>query len=270
MLCMCGSLLTANSYIHVCIITEQLNQRGYFAALQKLVKLLYEQNDNTKVTLVVHSMGGPVSLYFLTNVVNQEWKDTYIGNYITLAGAWSGSNGGIRTLLSGPPKNAFPKIDFRSLYRTLPSFYYLLPRVSVWNDTAIVITPTRKYTASDYQRLFTDAGYPQGYTQFSGAGMEWPAPNVPTYCFYGLGHPTPMTFVYHGTEFPNAQPTVLNGDGDGTVNQQSSEVCLRWADSSYPFKRTIFHRVEHVAIVSDTSVLQAIGTIVGAPVNPIH
>ena len=39
---------------------------------------MYKENGNTKVTLVVHSMGGPVSLYFLTKVVNQQWKDTYI------------------------------------------------------------------------------------------------------------------------------------------------------------------------------------------------
>ena len=179
---------------------------------------MYEQNKNNKVTLVVHSMGGPVSLYFLTRIVNQEWKDTYIANYITLAGAWCGANGGVRNLLTGPSPNPFPKIGFRSLYHSMPSFYYLLPRTSIWEDTVIVTTPTKSYTTNDYEELFSDAGYLQGFSEIS---MEWPAPNVPTYCFYGLGDQTPMKFVYE-KGFPDTPPTVIYGNGDKTVNQQSS------------------------------------------------
>ena len=50
------------------------------------------QNGNRRVTLVAHSMGGPVSLYFLTQFarVTQQWKDTYIKSWVTLSGAWSG------------------------------------------------------------------------------------------------------------------------------------------------------------------------------------
>ena len=73
----------------------QLKQRGYYANLKQLVETMYEQNNNTKVTLVVHSMGGPVSLYFLANMVNQQWKDQYIHSYVTLAGAWNGANSGL-------------------------------------------------------------------------------------------------------------------------------------------------------------------------------
>ena len=224
---------------------------------------MYEQNENIKVTLVVHSMGGPVSLYFLTKIVDQQWKDTYIHSYITLAGAWAGTSGGVRTLISGPPPNPFTKIDFRSLYRTMPSFYYLIPHVPVWKNTVIVTTPTKKYTAGDYFQLFTDAGYPQGYTQFSEIDMEWLAPNVPTYCFYGLGHLTPLKSVYD-KGFPNTAPKIINGNGDKTVNQKSSEVCLQWAKSGYPFKRMIFPGTDHIGIVSEESVLKTIAGIVGS------
>lgn len=224
---------------------------------------MYEANGNTKITLVVHSMGGPVSLFFLTKVVDQQWKDTYIHSYITLAGVWAGNSNGIRSLLSGPPSNPFVKIDFKSLYRTMPSFYYLLPHAPVWKKSVLVTTPTQTYTATDYSQLFSDAGYPQGYTQLSEISLEQLAPNVSTYCFYGLGHPTPLRFVYD-KGFPNTTPEVINGDGDNTVNKKSSEICLQWASSGYPFKRTIFHDTDHLGIVSDESVLQTIASIVGS------
>ena len=262
--------------------TEQLSQRGYYAALKQLVEEMYEQNNNTKVTIAAHSLGGPVSLYFLTSVVSQEWKDTYIDSYIPLAAAWSGGNVGLPILLTGPVsddslESLLGVSDLRFLYRTYASPYFLLPRVSVWDDTILVVTPTRNYTANDYQQLFTDVGYSQGFTQLndilSNIDEEFPAPNVPTYCFYGLGVPTPMSFIY-GNGFPIdngiTRPTIVNGDGDNAVNRRGLEVCLQWADGGFPFNRTVFQGIDHDAIVRDELVLQAIGGIVGASVDPIN
>ena len=235
---------------------------------------MYEDNGNTKVTLLVYSMGGPVSLYFLTQTVNQEWKDTYIHSYISLAAAWSGASGVFRVLTQPAtsavffrPIQASPQ-DILSLMRTLPSSYWLLPRAFAFSDTILVSTPIRNYTASDYEQLFMDAGYPQGYTQVIESDINFPAPNVSTYCFYGLGFPTELTAVYNSS-FPNAQPTILYGEGDGLVNKQSLEVCLRWANSGYQFNRTIFPGLDHFTITTE-AVLQAVGRIVGAPVNPIN
>ena len=67
-------------------ITVQLNQRGYYANLKKLVETMHERNNNTKVTLVVHSMGG-LSISWLINVVGKKWNDQYIHSYVTPAGA---------------------------------------------------------------------------------------------------------------------------------------------------------------------------------------
>ena len=93
--------------------------------------------------------------------------------------------------------------------------------------------------------------------------MLRPGPNVPTYssCFYGLGVDTPTTFIYDGG-FPNSPPTVIPGDGDNAVNRPSSEICLQWANSAYPFNRTVFQGVGHIAILSDAAVLRAIEDIV--------
>lgn len=40
--------------------------------------------------LIAHSMGGPMSLYFLQNQP-QQWKDQYIKCLVTLSGVWGGS-----------------------------------------------------------------------------------------------------------------------------------------------------------------------------------
>ena len=93
--------------------------------------------------------------------------------------------------------------------------------------------------------------------------MGLPAPNVATHCFYGLA---PMSFIYD-SDFPDAAPTVIYGDGDYRINKPSSETCLRWANSGYPFNRTVFQGVNHSSIMTDRAVLESIANIVGVSVN---
>ena len=250
-----------------------LIERGYFAAL---IERMYRENGNTKITLIVDSQGGPVSLYFLTNLVTQDWKDTYIRTYVPMAAAFAAGSHIIHILLSGPvilTDTALDNnIDNRAVDRTLPAVYWLLPHASVWEDTVLVATPTRHYTASDYEQLFIDAGYPQGYEQYkiSEDDLKVSAPNVPTHCIYGLGFPTPLLFIYD-SGFPDKRPVVVYGDGDSVVNVQSLETCLRWADSGYPFNSTVFQGVgSHNGVVTDVEVLETIGRIVEIPVDPIN
>ena len=253
----------------------QLEERGYYAELKQLVEEMYEQNGNVKVSLLAISMGGPVSHYFLTRVVNQEWKDTYIHSYIPIVAVWSGANG-LSALLTPPAFNIhlfFPiqasTEELFKLSRSYASAYWLLPRESAWKDRILISTPTKNYTASDYEELFTDAGYPQGYTQIIAFDVDWPAPNVPTYCFYSLGSPTPLTYVY-GDGFPNTQPTqIIYGDGDGVVNKPSLEVCLRWANSTHPFNSSVIPGRDHFNITNDILFQRTLGRIIGAPENPI-
>ena len=75
-----------------------------------------------------------------------------------------------------------------------------------------------------------------------------------------------MTYVYR-SNFPDAVPSVITDDGDNTINKPSSEICLRWQSSGYPFKRTVFQGIDHGAIVRDKDVLETIASIVGVPVN---
>lgn len=64
--------------------------QDYFVKLKQLVEDTYTENENKSVMLIAHSMGGPMSLYFL-NQQAQDWKDKYIKSLVTLSGAWGGS-----------------------------------------------------------------------------------------------------------------------------------------------------------------------------------
>ena len=220
---------------------------------------MYNSSGGEKVTIVVHSMGGIVSLYFLNEVVTQEWKDQYINAWVTLSGAWSGGNSGLSGVITGPLHLA---------YRTFQSSVWLFPKPSVWNNTVLVTSTSRNYTANDYEGLFRDIGYPQGYQMYLGIvplNENYPAPRVSIHCLYGVNVPTPESFTY-GNGF-DANPTNINyGDGDGTVNLLSSQVCLKWRnEQSEAFSTIAFPGVDHGEMVTSTVVLETVAQIVGAP-----
>ncbi len=247
-----------------------------------MIEDMYKTNGNTKVTLVVHSMGGLVSLHFLTgfNGINQAWKDKYIHAYVTLSAAWSGGAATVQSVVSG--YHGIPDLLLFAynlisgfivpIGRTFESIPWLFPKASVFGNDVLISTPSKQYTANDYEQLFRDINAPTVYRAFQGVqGMlpNYPAPNVPTYCFYGVGLPTPEKFTYSKDLTPKnvigLRPVVTNSDGDGSVNTISSRVCHRWSNMPSHFRYKTFNKVNHVKIVSNSEVLKDIGAIVGAP-----
>ena len=251
---------------------------------------MYHENGNRKVAIVAHSMGAPVILYFLTQsgVVTQAWKDQYIGNFISLSGAWGGGNQALEVLISGfsavhrGPGDIFNfffhfqdfiTVPFTPIIRSFQSIYFILPHPFVWGNTILVSTPTQSYTASDYEKLFSDIGLTDGYAKYQGIeniNKNFPSPNVSMHCLYGIGVDTPESFHYT-KPFPkgaNEDPEVIMGDGDGAVNLKSSEVCLHWADNNggHSFKSMTFDRVNHLSIIYDKGGLGEIESIVGASI----
>ena len=262
------------TYFH--LSTDELERRGYFDNLKRLVEFMYRDNGNQKVTLVVHSMGGLVSLHFLTGYsgIDQAWKDTYINAYVTLSGAWSGGVAALGSVISGKQFGDFNALNellaqfLVPITQTIPSIPWLLPRASVFGDRVLVETldaSERDYTAADYQQLFNLIGYDNGYqihqNLIQTITPDYPAPNVPTYCYYGVDVPTPERYIYDQV---GGQPMfVVEGEGDGTVNLVSSEVCLRWRSMPYRFESRQFSGVNHFNIVRDQEVLKDIAEIVG-------
>ncbi len=259
-------------------VSDELEKRGYYDRLKNLVEDTYRRNGNTKVTIVAHSMGGPVSLHFFTGFdgVNQAWKNKYIHAYIPLSAAWNGAVAALKGVISGHSIGGFfafanGLIDkfLVPLARTLESIPWLTPTSSVFGNQVLVSTPSRQYTANDYEELFGKIGYTNGYRFFQGVQsllQNYPNPNVQTYCYYGTDVPTASTFIYtkdfrQGVSTIGLTPKVVRRDGDGTVNIESLSVCHRW--SGVVVKP--FSGVNHIGIVTKKAVLDSIASIVRAP-----
>lgn len=95
-------------------------------------------------------------------------------------------------------------------------------------DEVLVKTSKRSYTVNDYEDLFKDIGYPLGIKLRKMVEnllnpLSAHAPKVQLHCLYGTGVHTAASFVYEKGEFPDHQPEIIYGDGDGTVNRRSLE-----------------------------------------------
>ncbi len=191
----------------ITLFADELEKRHYYGKQKSLIEYTYKKNDETKMTLMAHSMGGLVSLHFLTGIseITREWKDKYIHCFIPLAGAWDGGVSALQLVISGhhnipkffPFKNILGEFIVPTV-RTFESTPFLIPSHA---KGVLVKTPTQQYRVDNLNKLFKDIGYNNGFNfyrrvQSSKLRTEYPAPNVPTYAFYGVGVDTPEELKY--------------------------------------------------------------------------
>ena len=262
---------------HTLKYTDGHLKQGYYENVKKLIETTYNTSGGRRVVLVAHSMGSPISLFFLTKFVNQSWKDRYIRAYITVSGVWHGAGKSIQAMVSGNNDQIFVEKDIwtREIQRTFPGNIWLLPYPSnTWSrKDVLVITPTKNYTAWDYKELFHDANYTHGWRMFNEVKNltgQLPAPNVTMFCFYGNSHnSTPVQFVYGPGEFPDEDPSwIIKGDGDETVNLKSLTACSRWKgahEQSYDVTLREFPNVGHLDMIKNQDVIKALDAIVYSP-----
>lgn len=205
----------------------------YFSTFQQTIENAYAVN-NSKVAIVCHSMGNLFFLTFLRSV-SQEWKDKYILTYVAASPPWVGAVAAVQSLTSGydfsipylPPSSA------KVVQRTFASNYFLLPYPKYYGEHVFVTTPSRNYTSLDYQALLTDLGIPEMYdpwTRSSTLVNPFEPPGVNTYCLYGYNVTTVKGEKYTTKDF--TKPTLINGDGDGTVPIESLTFCNNWVNQT--------------------------------------
>ena len=244
-----------------------------------------------KVTLVAHSSGAPVVLYFLNNFVTQSFKERAIHAFVPISGAWSGGAALLQSLISGiqrprtdleplfaktcqPSKPLLTFTLYRDATRTFPGLAYLLPNPLLWGEKVIITShqtsPVTKYTARDYKALYTDIGYPQGlatYELVASINGPFPAPNVPVYCFFGNGVLTPKSYTFgiNGLSDWLFASTQQDENGDGTINYFISEkICSKWVreQPTIPAKFTECWKDTHISILKNATLLSAIHELV--------
>ncbi|XP_018644325.1 phosphatidylcholine-sterol acyltransferase (lecithin-cholesterol acyltransferase)/ Phospholipase A [Schistosoma mansoni] len=185
-----------------------------------------------------------------------------LNQYFGCAAIFVGDNFGV--FLRSP-------LSFRPVQRTLPSLAFLLPDSRLWSPTEpLIITPTTNYSAHDYERFFRDVNYSIGFQMMSDSKsiidtLEKPSDIDEIYCIHGANLSTTDKMIYsppnffHGG-FPDQVPTLIPGNGDGTVSLRSLEVCKRWPGIKY----FVLPGAEHVNIMGDPRFIDIIRQIVGA------
>ncbi|XP_037047711.1 phospholipase A2 group XV-like isoform X2 [Bradysia coprophila] len=225
--------------------------KQWFVDLKVLVEQTYETNGKVPITFIVHSMGAPMTLVFLQKQ-NRTWKNRYIARIISLAGAWAGSVKAVKV---------FAIVE----QITSPSLAWLLPSPHFWKpDEVLVQTKSRVYTIAQLEDFFIDLAYPNGYEMRKDTMKytDFTAPGVEVHCLFGSGIPTVEKLNYTKSGDLSSKPTLINGDGDGTVNLRSLQACARWIGAKEQLSKNIstlsLPGVDHLGILGEQSVVQYI------------
>ncbi|NP_001133318.1 phospholipase A2, group XV precursor [Salmo salar] len=242
--------------------------KAYFLRLQHMIEEMAVKARGP-VVLVAHSMGNMYTLYFL-NHQPQAWKDRYIKAFVSLGAPWAGVAKTLRVVATGD-NNRIPVISslkIRSQQRSAVSTTWLFPYAHSWPaDKVLIQTPTTNYTVKDYQRFFKDIDFEDGWemrqdTESLVSALE--PPGVAIHCLYGSGVPTAEGFLY--TNFSDSDPTLILGDGDGTVNLLSATQCKRWiGHQTQPVHMLELEGNEHVAMLLNFTTVAYIKTVLFGP-----
>ncbi|XP_015784283.1 group XV phospholipase A2 [Tetranychus urticae] len=223
-----------------------------------------------KLVLVCHSMGCPITLYFLNNQ-KQDWKDRHIRCLISLAGAWGGAVKSLKAFTSGDNLGVIvlPALKVRKDEQTFPSLAYLMPTDKFWpHDEVIMSTTELNVTTSNYKEFFDLVQNTDGYEMWRDVRnltYELKPPGVEVHCLHGTGIDTMEYLDYRNVKFPDHQPKITFGPGDGTVNERSLKGCLRWqTQQTQPVFYKNFTKVDHMSILADPLVIAYIRTVVTA------
>ncbi|KAF6288777.1 phospholipase A2 group XV [Rhinolophus ferrumequinum] len=190
----------------------------------------------------------------------QAWKDKYIRAFVALGAPWGGVAKTLRVLASGD-NNRIPVISplkIREQQRSAVSTSWLLPYNYTWSPEKVFVrTPTTNYTLRDYQRFFQDIGFDDGWLMrqdTEGLVEAMVPPGVQLHCLYGTGVPTPDSFYYES--FPDSDPKIYFGDGDGTVNLQSALQCQTWRNrQEHQVSLQALPGSEHIEMLANATTL---------------
>jgi len=238
----------------------------FFDDLQQLIEGAYNVNQ-TKVVIIAHSLGNLFFLSFL-QTMSQEWKDKYIMTYFATSPPLIGAFTAAQSLTSGynfgipylSPAHA--KIVQRSFLST----YYLLPYTQFYQSQVLISVPGKNYTSLDYNDLFAALGVSDLYKSYAlsfDSAKPYDPPGVDTYCLYGYNLSTAIQEQYKTTTFD--KPTVIMGDGDGTVPVESLSFCKSWASKTSKLVSVKGYKgQEHVDLLSYAPFIQ---DVIGAVLN---
>jgi len=228
--------------------------------LKQLIEFTYNRNENQSVHLISHSTGGSMVLFFLSQQ-SQQWKDRFIQTWISLSGNLAGEVDNFEDILRGFVSPMIPK----EILQTWDFYAWRLPEPFVFGSKRLLIQTTRKnYTSIDIQQFLNDINatdLAQIYPQTSSILGDLPAPNVDTYCFYGVNVSTPIAYRI---DEKNRLETI-HGWGDGEQDDTTNMSCQLWNETMSDKYRLIckgFDRISHTRLVGNDQVLNEIDRVI--------
>ncbi|OHT16345.1 Lecithin:cholesterol acyltransferase family protein [Tritrichomonas foetus] len=226
--------------------------QDFFPRLQRLIEKAYRINKNQKVTLVGCSCGGFVTHYFLTQVVDEEWKNKYVEKVVLIAPAISGSAYSLFTAW----KLTLPIVPFlksegaRLSVQKIPVIHSMFPNFEVFQDIPVVYGPNdQKIYPKDIPKFLFDH---QKLINTSYAILNKTIPiiskapeeiGLPVYLMYNDGYDTPSA-LNMSVEF-NEEPESIFMPGDTTLTAYGQTYpCRNWSQK-YPLVCHNFHMKEY-------------------------
>lgn len=115
-----------------------------YPMMKELIEQAYHSNGNQKVCILGYSLGCWVTHYFLTQKVDQKWKDTYIQKVIWAAASFGGSMDAVRVAY-------FHRLDYIpallvtdpiiKLFQSIYCEYAQLPNYNVFPHRTLIYGP---------------------------------------------------------------------------------------------------------------------------------
>jgi len=242
----------------------------YHLKLRDLIEETYVSNGNTPVTLLSHSYGCAMSLYFLS-IQSQAWKSKYLKQWIPMSGVFAGTKQQVQLyaagLLMGVPQAIVNPLTIRGEQRSSISNLYMLPAAKFWSKNDVIArTKSKTYYIGDIDQFLIDVGFPQGAIMrkhiVNSTALMDSIPGIPIQCFYGVIKKSTVETLEYDGGFPDKFANLIMGDGDGTVNIESLRLCGSFkSKQNESVTVTEVPNVDHTAIVSDKSVMSKIGQL---------
>lgn len=227
----------------------------YLQQLKDLIENASVVNGGKPVIIISHSLGG-LYVHQLLLRTTTSWRMKFIKHFIALSTPWGGTVQEMLTFASGYTLGVplVKPLLVREEQRSSESNLWLMPSPTLFGHVKpLVITPNANYTAKDIPRFLTDIGFSEGVHPYKTRVLpmveKLTAPEVPVTCIIGSGIHTPETLFYDAKGF-DKQPSIIWGDGDGTVNLLSLlAVQSQWINQ--PLRIINVKGLSHTSVLSD-------------------
>jgi hypothetical protein len=197
----------------------------FYRRFKDLIEHAYTTNDNTPVAIFAYSAGGMVTYRFLTQYVDQAWKDKYINRVVWGSSSFGGSMSA--TKIAWDHKYDFipDSLMSDSLFRFFtqsPVLFAHFPNWHVTPDQVVLRGPDGNgRTAKDIPQFLKERGKLTSVGQLEAdqaqavfaRPLEFPGVN--SYFIFNSGIPTLQTLQWN-TSYDDPY-TEINGWGDTTL-----------------------------------------------------